>query len=202
MHLSQPKEEVAKLVAKVVAHAWLDPAYKECLVLDPVQTFRDAGIEVEEGVDIVVLQDTEKTKHLVLSDERVPEEHRVEQVPYRPNFQVVYARAYHQSQEDPEFRRKFLFDPKQTFFELGYPVPDEVELAVYENEPDRHYFPLPLAPAAHVSTEALQRETAMLISNVNANANVNVNGNTNVNGDVNVNGGVQVNVAIDVNVLI
>lgn len=51
---------------KVIASAWSDDAYKARLVADPKAVLTEAGIELEDGVDVQVVEDTASVRHLVL----------------------------------------------------------------------------------------------------------------------------------------
>lgn len=51
---------------KVIAQAWSDDAYKARLVSDPASVLSEAGIELESGVSIEVVEDTASIRHLVL----------------------------------------------------------------------------------------------------------------------------------------
>lgn len=51
---------------KVVATAWSDEDYKARLLSDPAAVLSEAGIELESGVTIEVVEDTASVRHLVL----------------------------------------------------------------------------------------------------------------------------------------
>jgi len=53
-----------------------------------------------------------------------------------------------QALADDEYRQQLIDDPKTVLREAGLNVPDEVEIEVHENQPDRVHFVLPTAPAA------------------------------------------------------
>jgi hypothetical protein len=57
---------MANAYAKVVTKAWSDPEYKARLKAEPNATLAEAGVDVPEGVEIQVLEDTDTTMHLVL----------------------------------------------------------------------------------------------------------------------------------------
>ncbi len=52
--------------AKVVSKAWSDPEYKSRLKADPIATLAEAGVDVKEGIEIEVHEDTDKLMHVVL----------------------------------------------------------------------------------------------------------------------------------------
>jgi hypothetical protein len=57
---------MANAYAKVVTKAWSDPEYKARLMSDPKAVLAEAGVDVTEGVEIEVHEDTDTTMHLVL----------------------------------------------------------------------------------------------------------------------------------------
>lgn len=59
-------KEQARLWAKVVAKAWADEAYKKKLTSDPQAVLKAEGLNVPDGVNLAVLEDTASVKHLVL----------------------------------------------------------------------------------------------------------------------------------------
>ncbi len=53
-------------IAKVIARAWRDPAYKAKLLSDPHAALAEAGVEVSAETKLNVLEDTDDITHLVL----------------------------------------------------------------------------------------------------------------------------------------
>lgn len=53
-------------VQKVIARAWTDAAYKAKLLKDPRRALADAGIDVPEGTNVRVVENTADTVHVVL----------------------------------------------------------------------------------------------------------------------------------------
>jgi hypothetical protein len=51
---------------KVITKAWSDPEYKARLKADPKAALAEAGVDVKEGIEIEVHENTEKTIHVVL----------------------------------------------------------------------------------------------------------------------------------------
>ena len=51
---------------RAVVRAIKDPAFKARLVADPVETLREAGVAVPDGVRIKVFENTQDEVHLVL----------------------------------------------------------------------------------------------------------------------------------------
>jgi Nitrile hydratase, alpha chain len=53
-------------ISKVIARAWADPAYKAKLLEDPHAVLAEAGVAVQAGIKLKVVENTADTKHLVL----------------------------------------------------------------------------------------------------------------------------------------
>ncbi|MFH1725905.1 MAG: NHLP leader peptide family RiPP precursor [Elusimicrobiota bacterium] len=51
---------------KIVTECWRDEAFKKRFVSDPAAVLKERGVRIEEGVAVKVVQDTDKTVHLVL----------------------------------------------------------------------------------------------------------------------------------------
>ncbi len=52
--------------AKVVTKAWSDPEYKARLMSDPKAVLAEAGVDVKQGIEIEVHENTDTTIHVVL----------------------------------------------------------------------------------------------------------------------------------------
>lgn len=53
-------------VAKAIARAWTDGAYKARLANDPVSALAEAGVVVPAGSTVKLVENTAETRHLVL----------------------------------------------------------------------------------------------------------------------------------------
>ena len=53
-------------VAKAIAHAWSDAAFKDKLIRDPHAALAEHGLELPAGKTIKVIEDTDDTVHMVL----------------------------------------------------------------------------------------------------------------------------------------
>jgi hypothetical protein len=60
------REEDYLIIARVIAQAWQDEAFKKRLLAHPVEVLREAGLEVPDGMRAKVLQDRPTLKHLVI----------------------------------------------------------------------------------------------------------------------------------------
>ena len=55
-----------RLYAQVIARAWLDPDFKSRLLHAPKETLTEFGVDVPPGVELRVVQDTERIWHIHL----------------------------------------------------------------------------------------------------------------------------------------
>ena len=53
-------------IAKAIAHAWNDAAYKATQLSDPRAALAEAGVEVPAGATVKVVENTKDMLHLVL----------------------------------------------------------------------------------------------------------------------------------------
>ena len=60
------REEFQKAYGRMVIRAWSDEAFKERLLSDPITVFKETGIAVPQGLDVKVIENTEKAVHFIL----------------------------------------------------------------------------------------------------------------------------------------
>ena len=53
-------------IGKIIARAWSDEGYKARLVSDPRSVFEEAGLDLAEGLEVRVVEDTPGVRHFVL----------------------------------------------------------------------------------------------------------------------------------------
>ena len=51
---------------QIVAKAWANPVYHQRLLRDPKGTLRSEGVELAEGIEVQVLEDTPTLVHFVV----------------------------------------------------------------------------------------------------------------------------------------
>jgi hypothetical protein len=54
------------VLSRVIARCWTDPAFKARLLADPVAVLREDGVEVPDGLQVKVLENTQAVQHWVL----------------------------------------------------------------------------------------------------------------------------------------
>jgi hypothetical protein len=63
---SDAQQEQARKYGQVVAKAWADEAFKQRLLAEPATVLREQGIELPDGLEVQVVENTEQRAYLVL----------------------------------------------------------------------------------------------------------------------------------------
>lgn len=62
----QAQRRVEKVFSRVVARSWHDGSYRRELLREPARVLRAAGLDVPEGVRVLVHQESQREMHVVL----------------------------------------------------------------------------------------------------------------------------------------
>ena len=62
----EQRDEQAKAYGRIVAKAWADEAFKQRLLADPAAVLKAEGLAVPEGVELRLVENTDKVVHLTL----------------------------------------------------------------------------------------------------------------------------------------
>ena len=119
--------------ARVVARAWVDPAYKQRLLADGLAAIADFGF-FGYGEDMVVIENTPKVRNLVVCTLCSCYPWSVLGLP-----PVWYKSA--------PYRARAVIDPRGVLKELGGEIPDGVEVRVWDSTAELRYLVLPERPA-------------------------------------------------------
>jgi nitrile hydratase subunit alpha len=135
--------------AKIVARAWVDPTFKERLIADPKAACAELGIDATALNEFVVLENTEKVRHMVVC-----------------TLCSCYPRPILGRPPDWyksfNYRQRSVNDPRGVMREFGLVLPDDVEVRVHDSTADIRYLVLPLRPK---ETEGLsEAELARLVT--------------------------------------
>ena len=135
--------------AKIVARAWVDPAFKERLMAYPKAACAELGIDATALNEFVVLENTEKVRHMVVC-----------------TLCSCYPRPILGRPPDWyksfNYRQRSVNDPRGVMREFGLVLPDDVEVRVHDSTADIRYLVLPLRPKG---TEGLsETELARLVT--------------------------------------
>jgi len=130
--------------ARVVARAWVDPAYKKRLLADPTAAIAELGYSGGQGEDMVVLENSAKIHNLVVCTLCSCYPWPVLGLP-----PVWYKSA--------PYRSRAVIDPRGVLREFGLDLPEDVEVRVWDSTAEVRYLVLPERPAGtdRLSEEAL-----------------------------------------------
>ena len=128
--------------ARVVARAWVDPAYKQRLLANGTAAIAELGYSGEQGQDITVVENTPKIHNLVVCTLCSCYPWPVLGLP-----PVWY--------KSGPYRSRAVIDPRGVLRELGTELAPDVEARVWDSTADERYMVLPERPAG---TEQLSEE--------------------------------------------
>jgi nitrile hydratase alpha subunit len=119
--------------AKLVARAWADPAFKARFIADPKAGCAEMGIDATAVNEFVVLENTEKVRHMVVC-----------------TLCSCYPRPILGRPPDWyksfNYRQRAVTDPRGVMREFGLNLPDDIEVRVHDSTADIRYLVLPLRP--------------------------------------------------------
>jgi len=130
--------------ARVVAHAWVDPAYKERLLADAGAAVAELGFAGAAGGDLRALENTPTVHNLVVCTLCSCYPWSVLGLP-----PVWYKSA--------AYRSRAVIDPRGVLREFGLDLPDGVDVRVWDSTAEQRYLVLPERPPGSetLSEEAL-----------------------------------------------
>jgi nitrile hydratase len=130
--------------AKVVARAWVDPAYKEQLLKDGTAAIAELGFVTGQGADLVVVENTPRVYNLIVCTLCSC---------YPSGLLGLPPKWY----KDFAYRSRAVIEPRQVLRELGLELDDAVELRVWDSTAELRYMVLPERPegTAHLSEKEL-----------------------------------------------
>lgn len=131
--------------ARVVARAWVDPAYKARLLADGSKAVAELGVDME-GVKLVVVENTPEVHNLIVC-----------------TLCSCYPRPVLGLPPDwcksRNYRSRAVREPRSVLAEFGTVLPEGVTVRVHDSTADMRYLVLPERPARTegMSEEALAR---------------------------------------------
>ena len=130
--------------ARVVARAWINPAYKEWLLKDATAAIAALGFVTGQGAELVVVENTPSVHNLIVCT--LCSCYPAGLLGLPPTWYKDYA-----------YRSRAVIEPRQVLRELGLQLDDTVEIRVWDSTAELRYMVLPEQPegTAHLSEEAL-----------------------------------------------
>jgi len=130
--------------ARVIARAWVDPAFKQRLLTDATAAISELGYSGHQGEHMVVVENTPKLHNLVVCTLCSCYPWPVLGLP-----PVWYKSA--------PYRSRAVIDPRGVLCEFGLELPEDVEVRVWDSTAELRYLVLPERPTGseELSEEAL-----------------------------------------------
>jgi nitrile hydratase len=141
--ISQYEQDIGPLNgARIVARAWVDPAYRARLLADATAAIAELGIQ--NHARIVVLENTPELHNVVVCTLCSCYPWTVLGLP--PGWYKSFA-----------YRSRVVIEPRAVLKEFGLEVDDSVTIRVWDSSAEVRYFVLPERPAGteHLSEEQL-----------------------------------------------
>jgi nitrile hydratase len=135
--------------ARVVARAWTDPDYKARLLADGTAAIAELGFSGAEGDHMVVVENTPTVHNLVVCTLCSCYPWPVLGLP--PTWYKA-----------PAYRSRAAREPRALLAELGAPMPDDVEVRVWDSSAEVRYLVLPERPAG--TDDLGEEELASLVT--------------------------------------
>jgi nitrile hydratase len=132
--------------ARVVAHAWVDPAYKQRLLANATAAIAELGFGGLQGEHMMVVENTPKIHNLVVCTLCSCYPWPVLGLP-----PVWYKSA--------PYRSRSVIDPRGVLREFGLELDESVEVRVWDSSAELRYLVLPERPSGteHMSEEELAK---------------------------------------------
>lgn len=119
--------------AKVIARAWSDADYRKRLLSDGTAACAELGFEGIQGEYIVALEDTEQLHHVVVCTQCSCTAWPVLGLP--PDWY-----------KSPAYRARVVRNSRQVLHEMGWDLPEEIQIRVWDTTAETRYIVLPLQP--------------------------------------------------------
>jgi nitrile hydratase alpha subunit len=135
--------------ARVVARAWVDPAFKERLLADGRAAAQELGIDPGPAPVLVAVENTEHVHHIVVCT----------LCSCYPRNLLGPPPAWYKSLP---YRSRAMSDPRDVLAEFGTTLDDDVELRVLDSTADIRYLVVPLRPEG--TEDLAEEELAALVT--------------------------------------
>jgi nitrile hydratase subunit alpha len=120
--------------AKVVARAWVDPAYKSRLLTDGTAAIAELGFGGPEGDHMVVVENTPDVHNLIVCT----------LCSCYPWPVLGLPPAWY---KQPAYRSRAVREPRLLLAEMGTTLPDDIEIRVWDSSAEVRYLVLPQRPS-------------------------------------------------------
>ena len=120
--------------ARIVARAWIDPAFKRSLLVDATEAANSMGFASRVGSDLIAVENTERLHNMVVCTLCSCYPWEVLGLP-----PVWYKSA--------PYRSRVVIDPKGVLAAFGVTLPPDTEIRVWDSTAETRFIVLPMRPA-------------------------------------------------------
>jgi nitrile hydratase subunit alpha len=120
--------------AKVVARAWIDPAYKQRLLANGTAAIAELGFSGVQGEDMMVVENTDQVHNMVVCT----------LCSCYPWPTLGLPPVWYKS---APYRARAVSDPRGVLEEFGVQVPESTEIRVWDSNAELRYLVLPKRPS-------------------------------------------------------
>jgi nitrile hydratase len=130
--------------ARVVARAWVDPAFKQRVLTDAKAAIAELGVDIGTVATLVAVENTETVHNVVVCT----------LCSCYPRMLLGLPPDWYKSLH---YRSRVVKDPRGVLKEFGLELPAEVSVQVYDSTADIRYLVIPNRPPGteHLSEDAL-----------------------------------------------
>src|SRR5262245_31764549 len=121
------------LGAKVVARAWVDPAFKKRLLKDTRAALAELGIDIGSLAEFRTVENTAKVHNVIVCT----------LCSCYPKMLLGVSPAWYKSLA---YRSRTVIDPRGVLAEFGVELPKDIEVRVHDSTADLRYLVLPMRP--------------------------------------------------------
>ena len=120
--------------AKIVARAWVDPAFKKRLLANAKAAAEEMGVDTANTAEVVALENTPDRHHVVVCT----------LCSCYPKAILGVPPAWYKSSA---YRARAVKEPRKVLAEFGTVLPDDVEIRVVDSTADMRYLVVPMRPS-------------------------------------------------------
>lgn len=135
--------------ARVIARAWVDPAYRERLLVDGTASIRELGYGGFEGDTMVAVENTDDVHNIVVCT----------LCSCYPWPVLGLPPTWYKS---PAYRARVVAEPRAVLREFGVELPVETEIRVWDSTSEVRYLVVPQRPEG--TDELTEAELAALVT--------------------------------------
>jgi nitrile hydratase len=135
--------------ARLVAHAWVDPDFKQRLLADAREAALELGLDPGPSPVLIALENTEAVHHVVVCT----------LCSCYPKSLLGPPPAWYKSLP---YRSRAVSDPRGVLSEFGLELDDDLEVRVVDSTADQRYLVIPRRPAC--TEEMTESELAALVT--------------------------------------